>query len=103
MSTSASRTLAAHPRQTWRTFLGASVLGLAAALVIALALGAGRVGITLTVSTGVVVIGALAAVLDAIVTPGNPDVLRHRGGGHHADLGMVGHGGADCGGGGDCG
>lgn len=110
MTTTVPRTLAARPRRTWRAFLAASVLGLAAAVVVALAQGAERVGVTLTVFTGVVVIGVLAAVLDAVVTPGSPDVVGHRG---HAAGGWAaggvgvaggGAGGADCGGGSaDCG
>ena len=103
MTTTVSRSLAAQPRRTWRTFLAASALGLAAAVVVALAQGAGRVGVILTVFTGVVVIGVLAAVLDAVVTPGNPDVVGRRGhaaGGWAAGglgVGGGGGGGADCG------
>ncbi|MDR7253189.1 putative membrane protein YgcG [Nocardioides sp. BE266] len=111
MTTRASRALAAHPRQSWLTFGGIAATGLAAAVSVALLQGAGRVGVVMTAFTGVVVIGVLTAVLDAIVSPGNPDFrgsghLGHGYGGDALGGGVGFHGaGGDCGGGGgvDCG
>lgn len=51
----------------------------AGAVVAVLATGGGRSAVVATVSTGVVAFVALAAFLDAILVPGNPDVRRQTG------------------------
>ena len=97
--------LAPHPRAAWLTFLTVSVLAVSGATVTTMVNGGGRVGVTMTVFVGVVLVGVLAAVLDAILLPGNPDMRGPGGygsaGGWAAGDGVGGVGGV--GGGGDCG
>ena len=100
-----TKRLAPHRRASWLTFLAVSVLSVSGATATTAFNGGGRVGITMTVFVGVVLVGVLAAVLDAILLPGNPDVRGPGGygsaGGWAAGDGVGGVGGV--GGGGDCG
>lgn len=104
--TTLSRRLAPHARTAWLTLAAASVLAIGIAVLTTMAFGGTRVGIVMTVFTGVVVTLVLAAVLDAILVPASSDVRRQ--GGYAAAGGWVGAGdagGGSCGGsgGGDCG
>ena len=87
-------------RRSWLV-LGATAV-VAAALAVALVLigGGGRYAVVATAFTGLVVVGVLAAFLDAILVPGNPEVRRRAG--HAAGWsGALGPGWSDGGGSGD--
>ncbi|UFN42875.1 hypothetical protein [Nocardioides okcheonensis] len=106
-----TKRLAPHARTAWLVLLGTVAVAVAVAVATVLATGGGRVGVVMTLFTGLVAFGVLAAVLDAILVPGNPDVRRRPGAGMTTAAwvgigsgGAVGSGGGDCGGGGgDCG
>lgn len=93
-----TRRLAPHARTAWLTFGALSVLVVTAAIAAVLLSGGGRVALVATASTWFVVVVVLAACLDAILVPGNPDV---RVGSRHAAgwTGAVGLGGWSDGGG----
>lgn len=94
-----TRRLAPHARASWLTLVGVAVLAVGVATVAVLLNGGGRTGVVATVFTGVVAFLVLAAVLDAILVPGNPDVRRRT---RHAAgwSGTLGAGWSDGGGGG---
>jgi hypothetical protein len=90
-----------HARTAWLVLVAVTVLAVVAAVTLVLAAGGGRGGVVAAVLTGVVAFAVLAAFLDAILVPGNPDVLRSAG--HSAGWsgaaagggGLGGHGGGD--------
>ena len=85
-----TRRLAPHARTAWLVLVAVVLLAVAIAVTAVLAAGGGRPGVVASVFTGVVVFGVLAAVLDAILVPGNPDMTRRRG----HDAGWTGMGAA---------
>ena len=93
-----TRRLAPHARASWLSLVGAVVLVVGVATVTVLVNGGGRPAVVATVVTGVVVFGVLAAFLDAILVPGNPDV-RRRAGHSGGWSGTLGAGWSDGGGG----
>lgn len=93
-----TRRLAPHARAAWLTFGALSVLAVALAVAVVLLGGGGRYGVVATVFTGLVVVLVLAACLDAILAPGNPDV-RRRSGQAAGWTGALGSGGWSDGGG----
>ena len=74
-----TRRLAPHARASWLSLVGVVVLLVGAATVAVLVNGGGRPAVVATVFAGVVAFGVLAAFLDAILAPGNPDVRRQAG------------------------
>ena len=74
-----TRRLTPHARTAWLVIVAATVLAVAIAVTAVLASGGGRPGVVAAVLTGVVVFGVLAAFLDAVLVPGNPDVRRTAG------------------------
>ena len=97
-----TRRLAPHARTSWLTLGTVSLLVVAAAVVTVLVSGGGRSAVVATMCTGVLVAGVLAAFLDAILVPGNPDVQGRSG--HAAGwTGAVGSAGGSGDGGPSCG
>ncbi|MBS2940347.1 hypothetical protein KDN32_21635 [Nocardioides sp. J2M5] len=78
-----TKRLAPHARTAWLVLLASVAVVVSAAVATVLATGGGRFGVVLTLFGGLVAFGVLAAVLDAILVPGNPDVRRRR-----PDMGM---------------
>lgn len=78
-----TKRLAPHARTAWLVLLASVVLGVGVASALVLAAGGGRGSVVMTLFGGLVAFGVLAAVLDAILVPGNPDVVRRR-----PDMGM---------------
>ena len=94
-----TRRLAPHARDAWLV-LGATAVVAVILAVLLVANGGGRYGVVAAVFTGVVLFAVLAAVLDAILVPGNTEVRRRAG--HAAGWsGALGPGWSDGGGSGD--
>ncbi|PUA80768.1 hypothetical protein [Nocardioides currus] len=74
-----TRRLGPHARTSWLALVGFVALLVVVSTVAVLLNGGGRPAVVGTVFTGVVVFGVLAAFLDAILVPGNPDVRRETG------------------------
>jgi uncharacterized membrane protein YgcG len=74
-----TRRLAPHARTSWLTFAAVAALAAVVSVTAALLTGGGRVAVVMTAFTWLVLVVALAAVLDAILVPGNPDVRRRAG------------------------
>ena len=103
-----TRRLQPHARTSWLTFAAVSVVAVVVALATVLLNDGGRVAVVMTAFTWLVVVVALAAVLDAILAPGNPDVRRRAGHtagwtGLGAAAGWSGPGAGPGGDGGSCG
>ena len=92
-----TRRLAPHAHTSWLVFGAVSLLVVGVAVAVALVSGGGRSGVVATAFTGLVVVVVLAACLDAILVPGNPDVGR-RSGRAAGWTGAVGSGWSDGGG-----
>ncbi len=71
-----TRRLAPHARETWLAFAAASVVVLALAITLVAVGGGSRVAVGMTAFCGIVATVVLAAFLDAILAPGNPDMAR---------------------------
>ena len=97
-----TRRLQPHARTSWLTFAAVSVVAVVVALATVLLNDGGRVAVVMTAFTWLVVVVALAAVLDAILAPGNPDVRRASGqSAGWTGLGAAGWSGGHGGSGGD--
>lgn len=102
------RLLAPHARTSWLTFAAVAVATVLVAIVAVVLTGSGRVALAGVFGTWFAVVVALAAFLDAILVPGNPDARRQAGhaGGWSGTVGVGGdfsHGGGSSGGdGGSC-
>src|SRR6478672_1530582 len=97
-----TRRLQPHARTSWLTFAAVSVVAVVVALATLLLNDGGRVAVVMTAFTWLVVVVALAAVLDAILAPGNPDVRRASGqSAGWTGLGAAGWSGGHGGSGGD--
>ncbi|WP_193614931.1 hypothetical protein [Nocardioides lijunqiniae] len=73
------RRLAPHSRTAWLTFAAVAVVTLVVAISIVVLNDGGRMPIVATAVAWLVVVVALAAFLDAVLVPGNPDVRRRAG------------------------
>ena len=101
-----TRRLAPHTRTAWLTFATVGVVALVVALSSVVLNNGGRMAVVATAFTWVVAVVVLAAFLDAVLAPGNPDVRRHAGrtAGWSGTLGAAGwsdgggHGGSGDGG-----
>jgi hypothetical protein len=105
-----TRRLAPHARTSWLTFGAVSVVTVTLAVALVLLNGGGRPAVVATAATWFVLVVVLGACLDAILVPGNPDVLRRDGhdagwtglgigaghGGHFGTHGGHGDGGGSC-------
>lgn len=100
-----TRRLAPHARTAWLTFGAVAVAAVILAILTVLLNGGGRPAVVATAFTWLVAVVVLAAFLDAILVPGNPDVRRQAGhaAGWTGALGAGGwsDGGGSCGGSGD--
>ena len=76
---SLTRRLAPHARTSWLTFAAVSAVAAFVAVAVVLLNGGGRYAVVATATTWFVVVVVLAACLDAILVPGNPDVRRSAG------------------------
>jgi uncharacterized membrane protein YgcG len=74
-----TRRLAPHARRSWLTFAAVSAVTVLVAVAVVLLSGGGRFAVVATAATWFVVVVFLAACLDAILVPGNPDVRRQAG------------------------
>lgn len=101
-----TRRLRPHVRASWLTFAAVAALTLLVSILVVELTGGGRVALVMTAFTWFVLTVASAAVLDAILVPGNSDVRRQAGhaAGWTGALGVGGgfaHGGGGHGGAGD--
>lgn len=95
-----TRRLAPHARDAWLVLGATAVVAVTLAVALVLVSGGGRYAVVATAFTGIVLVAVLAAVLDAILVPGNPEVRRRAG--HAAGWsGALGPGWSDGGGSGD--
>lgn len=97
-----TRRLAPHARTAWLTFVAASAVVVTLAVALVLLTGGGRTAVVATAATWFVLVVVLAACLDAVLVPGNPDVRRRpvHAAGWSGALGTDGgHGGGGDGGG----
>ncbi|RYB89386.1 hypothetical protein EUA06_15495 [Nocardioides glacieisoli] len=76
---SLTRRLAPHARTSWLTFAAVAAFALIVSIAAVELAGGGRVAVVMTAFTWLVLVVASAAVLDAILVPGNPDVRRSAG------------------------
>lgn len=101
-----TRRLAPHARTAWLTFAAIAVVALVVALSTVVLNHGGRTAVVATAFTWLVAVVVLAAFLDAVLVPGNPDVRRRAGhtAGWSGTLGAAGwsdgggHGGSGDGG-----
>ena len=76
---SLTRRLAPHARAAWLTFAAVAACAAIVSITVALLVGDGRVAVVMTAFSWFVLVVVSAAVLDAILVPGNPDVRRWAG------------------------
>jgi uncharacterized membrane protein YgcG len=74
-----TRRLAPHSRTAWLTFAGVAVVALVVAMSTVVLNDGGRMPVVATAFTWLVAVVVLAAFLDAVLVPGNPDVRRRAG------------------------
>lgn len=103
-----TRRLAPHARTSWLTFAALSAVTIIVAVAVVLLNGGDRFAVVGTATTWFVMVVFLAACLDAILVPGNPDVRRRAGHdagwtGLGASASWAGGGGSSGGDGGSCG
>ncbi|MEI5672963.1 MULTISPECIES: hypothetical protein [unclassified Nocardioides] len=74
-----TRRLAPHSRTAWLTFATVAVVALVVAISTVVLNDGGRMAVGATVFAWLVAVVVLAAFLDAVLVPGNPDVRRRAG------------------------